>query len=83
MGKVIEFPSKDMVKVYMDLKIEHTEDFWVLAKNLSEFVKSLPISNDDRDKLKKLMSEQMHQAEMDSFKQGFGIGLEIAEYLQE
>ena len=81
MGKVINFPLKDMVRVY--IKIEHTENFSILAKNLSEFVKGLPISNDDNDKLIKLMSEQIQQAEKDSFEQGFNIGLEIAEYLQE
>ena len=81
MGKVIDFPSKDSVRVY--IRFEHTEDFLVLAKNLSEFIKGLPISNDDNDKLIKLMSDQIQQAEKDSFEQGFGIGLQIAEYLQE
>ncbi|MBC8015725.1 MAG: hypothetical protein H7X79_08280 [Sporomusaceae bacterium] len=55
----------------------------VLEKNLSEFVKNLPISNDDSDKLIKLMLAQIQQAEKDSFEQGFGMGLQIAEYLHE
>lgn len=81
MGKVINFPTKNMAKVY--IIIEHTEDFLVLEKNVSEFVKKLPISNDDSDKLIKLISAQIQQAEKDSFEQGFGVGLQIAEYLQE
>lgn len=81
MGKVINFPTKNMAKVY--IIIEHTEEFLVLEKNLSEFVKDLPISNDDSDKLIKLMLAQIQQAEKDSFEQGFGMGLQIAEYLHE
>lgn len=81
MGKVIDFPLKDMVRVY--IKIKHTEDFFVLAKNLREFVEGLPISNDDNDKLIKLILEQIQQTEKDSFLQGFEMGLEFAEYQQE
>lgn len=81
MGEVINFPSKNMVKVY--IMIEHTEEFLILEKHLREFVKDLPISNDDNDKLIELMSAQIQQAEKDSFEQGFGVGLQMAEYLQE
>ena len=81
MGKVIDFPLKDMVRVYITIK--HTEDFLELAKDLRELVKGLPISNDDNEKLIKLMLEQIQQAEKDSFLQGFEMGLEFAKYQQE
>lgn len=81
MGKVIDFPLIDMVRVY--IKIKHTEDFLELAKNLREFIKGLPISNEDNDKLIKLILVQIQQAEKDSFLQGFEMGLELADYQQE
>jgi len=81
MGKVIDFPLKDMVLVY--IKIKDTDDFLVFEKNLREFVKGLPISNDDHDKLIKLMLEQIKQTEKDSFLQGLEMGLEFAKYQQE
>ena len=81
MGKVIDFPLKEVAKGYIE--IEHTEDFLILAKSLSEFLKGLPISNDYKDQLFKLILGLLQQGETDSFLQGFDMGLVFAAYHQE
>ena len=71
------------IYIHIDLPIpqkERTEKFFQIAKQLSDFIKSLPLDQSTNDRLVKLMIEQVEEAEHGSFIQGFKMGREFAEY---
>lgn len=72
MSKIITFPSNKPALV-----IERTEDFKKAARELSDFIKGLPLSHPDNDKLIALIIAQVKQAEKDAFIQGFLAGSEL------
>lgn len=67
---VIQFPNREPA-----IEIERTEEFLAKAKELSEFIRALPLNHSDNDKLVALMIEQVKQAEKDAFMQGFKAAL--------
>ncbi|MDY4508040.1 MAG: hypothetical protein SPD95_04890 [Candidatus Faecousia sp.] len=69
------------IYIHIDLPIpqkERTEKFFQIAKQLSDFIKSLPLDQSTNDRLVKLMIEQVEEAEHGSFIQGFKMGRDFA-----
>lgn len=75
MGEVINFPNLDE----MAIEIKRTDNFKAAAKELSDFLTALPLSNEDNDKLVSLMIRQVNVAETSAFTQGFAMGYEFGE----
>ncbi len=73
MGKVIEFPNVEPA-----IEIERTDEFKSAAMELSHFIKALPLTHEDNDRLISLIIAQVNQAERDAFKQGFISGIKGA-----
>lgn len=59
---------------------ERTEKFFQIARQLSDFIKGLPLDQPTNDHLVKMMIEQVEEAEFGAFIQGFKMGREFAEY---
>ncbi|WP_427107966.1 hypothetical protein [Lysinibacillus xylanilyticus] len=76
MGDVINFPDLDNVCI----QIERTEAFIQTANELSAFLKALPLSHDENNKLVELMVKHVKEAEAGAFLQGFSMGYEFSEY---
>jgi len=76
MGDVINFPDLDNVCI----QIERTEAFIQTANELSAFLKALPLSYDENNRLVELMVKHVKEAEAGAFLQGFSMGYEFNEY---
>lgn len=63
------------------IRIDRTPEFNAVARKLSDFIKSLPLSTDQNDRLVWLMIDQVEQAERDAFKQGFLMGVKVMKEL--
>lgn len=72
-NNIINF-RKDNVAEGITLEIERSEEFYKKAKELSEFVQSLPLSSSDNKKLIELMVNQTLAAE----KSGFDFGVKLS-----
>jgi hypothetical protein len=59
------------------IEIQRTEDFKATAEKLSNFIKMLPLSQVDNDKLIALIVTQIQQAEKDAFEQGLTLGIKM------
>ena len=70
---IINF-SKDNAVEGITLEIERSEEFYKKAKELSDFVQSLPLSSSDNQKLIELMVNQTLAAE----KSGFDFGVKLS-----
>lgn len=69
------------IYIHIDLPIpqkERTEKFFQIAKQLSDFIKGLPLDQPTNDRLVKLMIEQVEEAERGAFIQGFKMGRDFA-----
>ena len=61
----------------MSFKVKRTEAVNTAAGILSEFIKGLPLSQPDNDKLISLIVDQVNMAEHDAYLQGFDFALKI------
>lgn len=71
----------DGIYVHVDLPFpekERTEKFFQIARELSDFIKALPLDQPTNDRLVKLMIAQVEEAEHGAFTQGFGLGMDFA-----
>lgn len=59
--------------------IERTPEFFKTAHAVSDFLKALPLSRPDNDKLIELMIRNVNEAEQGAFNQGFRMGAEFTE----
>lgn len=76
---IIDFQSiKDSQEAA--ITIERTEEFYSIARELSEFIKGLPLSQPDNDKLIALIIRQVQAGEQGAFAQGLRIGKEFASW---
>ena len=78
--KIIKTNSLD--KNY-GVEVERTDEFYKSAKELSEYIISLPLNNSENDRLLTLISNHVNKAERSGFLNGFKIGKEFAEYQAE
>lgn len=62
------------------IEIERTEDFYQIARELDGFIKALPISQADNDKLIEIIIRQVQAGEQGAFNQGFRMGSEFEKY---
>lgn len=60
------------------ITIERTPDFFQAARQLSDYVKALPLDQPTNDQLVALMIDQVNQAEKGAFAHGFRMGVECA-----
>lgn len=60
---------------------DRSEKFMKIAKELSEFIKKLPVSVEDNNKLVYMMIEQVTTAEHDAFLQGCDLGIKLGKEL--
>ena len=63
------------------IEIERTADFHTIARQLSDKLKALPLSNEENDRFIDLMIKQVQEAERGAFMQGFKMGKEHAAYV--
>lgn len=63
------------------IEIERTADFQTIARQLSDSLKALPLSQEENDRFIQLMVEQVQEAERGAFMQGFKMGKEYAAYV--
>lgn len=75
----------DNKEIFVDVDLhvpqkERTEKFFQTARQLSDFIKGLPLDQPANDRLVKLMIEQVEEAEHGAFIQGFKMGRGFAEY---
>lgn len=59
------------------IEIERTEEFYNAAKELGEFIKNLPLTSEDNDKLIGAVIKQVHAAEESGYKFGLKISSEL------
>lgn len=67
----------------LEIPIQRTKRFFETAKALSEFIKALPLSNADNDRLIQMMIDHITEAEKGAFESGFHMGGEFAQYQRE
>ena len=73
---IIDFQSiKDTHEAAIE--IERTEEFYSIARKLSNFIKGLPISQPDNDRLIAIIIQQVQAGEQGAFNQGFRMGSEF------
>lgn len=63
------------------IEIERTAAFHSIARQLSDNLKALPLSNEENDQFIDLMIKQVQEAERGAFMQGFKMGKEYAAYV--
>ncbi len=79
MKKIIDFPSPQDAAI----PAARTEEFYKAARELSDFIKELPLSQPDNDKLINLIIQQVQAAEQGTFQQGFQMGIEFKSWQEE
>ncbi len=62
------------------IRLEWGEEFYQAAKELSEFIHSLPLSAEDNDRLINLVIDQVCEAERGAFANGFRMGREFDQW---
>lgn len=60
------------------ITIERTPGFFQAARQLSDYIKDLPLDQPTNDQLVALMIDQVNQAEKGAFAHGFRVGVEFA-----
>ena len=73
--------SDNEIYIHVDLPVppkERTEKFFQIARELSDFIKGLPLDQPTNDRLVKMMIEQVEEAERGAFIQGFKMGRDFA-----
>ena len=61
------------------VEIEKTEKYYQTAKDLSDYLLSLPLSNAENEHIIDLMVKHAHAAERSGYLNGFKMGKEFAE----
>ncbi len=74
-GKMLHFRNENTDDFYIE--VERSEEFLKAAKELSEFIKALPLTNEQNDTFIELATRQTLEAE----KSGYDFGLKIARTL--
>lgn len=62
------------------IKIARSEEFQQAAHELSEFIKNLPLTNEQNDKLVELAVKQVQAAERGGFFEGFAMGKDFGDW---
>ena len=82
MSKIIDFaPARSGQDDAIEL--ERTADFFMVAQQLSDYIKALPLGQPENDRLISLIIDQVQAAEHGAFAQGFRMGAEFAGYAPE
>ena len=63
--------------------LERTEEFLKVARELSDFLHTLPLSTQDHNKLVDLIMQNVSAGEHGAFCQGFDMGREFASWTKE
>ena len=69
------------INFYIDFpiaQVERTERFFQIARQLSDYIKCLPLDQPTNDHLVQMMIEQVEEAEHGAFIQGFKMGMDFA-----
>ena len=81
MGKIIDFGTLRNEQEPA-LTVERTESFYSTARELSDFIASLPINRDENDRLIALIIRQVQDGEQGAFAQGLRLGKEFANWAE-
>lgn len=82
MSKIIDFcPTRSGQDDAIE--IERTSNFFLVAQQLSNHIKALPLRQPENDRLISLIIDQVQAAEHGAFAQGFRMGAEFAGYTPE
>lgn len=82
MGRIINLDEyREEAKTVIPL--EKTEAFHKAAKELDEFISSLPVGQYNSNKLTQLIIKQIQIGQQDAFTQGFRMGMEFAKWDME
>lgn len=66
---------------YSNYGLNRAQEALQLAKNLSEYVRSLPLTNEQNDKLVSMMADCTQKFESDAFTLGLKAGVQAAKEL--
>lgn len=66
---------------YSNYGLNRTQEALRLAQNLSEYVRSLPLTNEQNDKLVSMMADCTQRFENDAFALGLKAGVQAAKEL--
>lgn len=61
------------------LKEKYSPDYWEKAKAVGDFIKGLPITVEDNDRLVSLMLEHLTSVTSETFYIAFGLGIQAAQ----
>jgi len=76
MGKIIDIDAGRISEAAVE--IQRTEEFDTDAQELSEVIRSLPLSHGDNDRLIFSILQQIGSAERGAFLEGFALGIKIS-----
>ena len=62
------------------IKMECTEDYYKAARELSDYIKALPLPQPENDALIELILAQVHHASAGALAQGFRMGMEFQKW---
>ena len=79
MSKIIDFENTQESTI----TVERTEDFYRVARELSDFIAALPLSQPDNDKLIAIIIQQVQAGEQGAFNQGFRMGIDFRKWEAE
>lgn len=79
MDNIIPLFRRDPLPQEPAIKKERTEAFYEAARSLGEYIKGLPLSGPENDRLIELTIRQVEEAEQGAFNQGFRMGKAFAE----
>lgn len=65
------------------IELKRSEEFYKTAQKLSDYIKKLPLSNDENDTLVSIILEHVTAAEKSAFAQGFNMAMDFAESCEE
>jgi len=62
------------------IKMERTEDYYKAARELSDYIKALPLPQPENDALVELIHAHVHHASAGALAQGFRMGMEFQKW---
>lgn len=60
------------------IELKRSEEFYKTAQKLSDYIKKLPLSNDENDTLVSIILEHVTAAEKSALAQGFNMAMDFA-----
>lgn len=69
---------EEMLLNQLTVEMKRTDEFYQAARNISDYLHQLPLTQPENDRLVELFINQVNTAERGAFLQGFNMAMEIA-----